>query len=82
MLHYLRFKCKDSLSDRRQVELWGRLALIVDSDIPNVKYLLEVTERGFELNEFMSRMMHYKRDHNRVVAWVKSKANITDDQKK
>lgn len=60
MKHLLRFKCKES--PQRIVQLWSRIALVVDSDIADVKYLLEVTEKGIEQYDFLQRMMDYKRD--------------------
>ncbi len=44
---------------------------MVDTDIPNVHNLLEVTESGFESHEFLSRIMELKRDNDRVVAWMR-----------
>ena len=55
MKHFIRFKCKEN--PQRLVQQWSRVCLVVDCDIPDVHYLLEVTEKGFELNEFLSRLM-------------------------
>ena len=33
---------------------------MVDSDIPQIKYLLELTEKGFIKNEYMSRVLFLK----------------------
>lgn len=82
MKHFLRFKCKENPPLSRQVHLWSRVALVVDSEIPNVKYLLEVTEKGFELNEFLSRMMRYKRDGERVVSWMPFRHQLSEAQVK
>jgi hypothetical protein len=60
MKHFLRFKCKES--PLRNVQLWSRVALVVDSDIPDVKYLLEISEKGIDQFDFLQRMMEYKKD--------------------
>jgi hypothetical protein len=60
MKHFLRFKCKES--PLRIVQLWSRVALVVDSDIPDVKYLLEISEKGIDQFDFLQRMMEYKKD--------------------
>lgn len=41
---------------------WSRVALVVDSDIEDVKYLLEISDKGFKMHEFISRMMHLKNE--------------------
>ena len=55
MKHFIRFKCKEN--PQRIVQKWSRVCLVVDCDIPDVHYLLEITEKGFELNECLSRLM-------------------------
>jgi hypothetical protein len=79
MKHFLRFKCKEN--PERIVQLWSRVALIIDSDIPDVKYLLEVTEKGIEYHEFLQRMMEFKKDQERVIAWMRCLQPIGDGQK-
>ena len=79
MKHLLRFKCKES--PLRHVQLWSRVALIVDSDIPDVKYLLEVSEKGIDQFDFLQRMMEYKKDQERVIAWMKCLQPVTEPQK-
>jgi hypothetical protein len=40
--HFLRFKAKEN--PKRVVELWSRVAIVVDSEIPDMKFILELTE--------------------------------------
>ena len=41
---------------------WSRVGLIVDSELEDVKYVLEVGETGFKSYEFLSRMFYYKKN--------------------
>eukprot|EP00347_Sterkiella_histriomuscorum_P022262 403331105 len=54
----LRFKCKDNPPFAKK--LWSRIGIIIDSDIEDVKYILEITSTGIKQYEFISRMMYYK----------------------
>lgn len=51
---------------------------MVDCDIPDVHYLLEITEKGFELHECLSRLMAFKRDNECVVSWMKYLGTINE----
>lgn len=75
---HLRFSGKDNAD--RLVELWSRVALVVDSELPDLKYILEVTEAGFQEYEFLSRMMYYKKDPERVVAYLRCIQPVTERQ--
>ena len=79
MKHFLRFKCKES--PQRVVAQWSRLALVVDSDIPDVKHLIEVTEKGVDQYDFLQRMMDYKKDKQRLIAWMRCLQPINEQQK-
>lgn len=35
-----------------------------------MKYLVEISEQGFKQYEFLSRMLYYKKDPDRVIAWM------------
>lgn len=41
---------------------WCRIGIICDSNIPDVKYLLEVTPEGFIENELFSRLLIMKKE--------------------
>ena len=79
MKHFLRFKCKES--PQRVVQQWSRLALVVESDIPDVKYLLEVTQNGFHLHDFLQRIIDYKKDKERVIAYMNCLQPVNEQQK-
>ena len=64
--HFLRFKGKEN--PQRLVQPWSRVALVIDTDISDLKFLLEITEKGFQTYEFLSRMLYYKKDPEKVVA--------------
>lgn len=76
--HFLRFSGKDNPD--RVVQLWSRAAIVVDSELPDLKFILEVTEEGFQEYEFLSRMMFYKKDPERVVAHMRCLQPITERQ--
>jgi hypothetical protein len=40
------------------------MGIVVDSDIPQIKYLLEMTDNGFVKNEYMSRVLFLKSESN------------------
>ena len=40
------------------------MGIVVDSDIPQVKYLMELTESGFIKNEYISRVLFLKSEGN------------------
>ncbi|CDW81518.1 UNKNOWN [Stylonychia lemnae] len=65
MKQLVRFKCRESPPVSQK--LWSRLGIVVDTEIEDVKYLLEITGQGFKQYEFISRMMYYKNE-NQVVA--------------
>lgn len=54
----MRFKSKDNPTFAKK--LWSRIGIIIDSDIEDVKYLLEISATGIRQYEFISRMMTYK----------------------
>jgi hypothetical protein len=35
------------------VPQWGKVAIIMDSDIPEIKYVLELTDKGFVKTEYV-----------------------------
>ena len=41
---------------------WCRVGIVCDSNIPDVKYLLEVTPDGIEENELFSRLLIMKKE--------------------
>lgn len=45
-----------------------------------MKFLMEITEKGFEQYEFLSRMLYYKKDPDRMIAWVAGHKRISDAQ--
>ena len=75
---HLRFSGKDNAD--RVVELWSRVAIVVDSELPDLKYILEVTEQGFQEYEFLSRMMFYKKDPERIVAYLRCLQPVSEKQ--
>jgi len=40
----MRFKCKENPD--KITSLWSRVAIVVDSELPDLKYLIEVNEKG------------------------------------
>ncbi len=42
----LRFKCKENPTI--PLKLWSRVGLVIDTDIEDVKYLLEINSQGFK----------------------------------
>lgn len=54
-LHSLK-KClrlKSDIKDQGLVPQWGKVAIIMDSDIPEIKYVLELTDKGFVKTEYV-----------------------------
>ena len=47
----------------KEIKQWCRVAIVIDSDIDEIKYLLELTSEGFVKTEYMSRILQLKRDH-------------------
>jgi hypothetical protein len=74
---FLRFKAKENPSGAL-IQLWSRVGIVVDSDISDLKFLIEVSEQGLKQYEFLSRMLYYKKDTDRVVAWMKNLKPISD----
>ena len=54
---------------------------MVDSELPDLKFILEITEKGFEWYEFLQRMLTYKRDQDKVIAYMKGSKEIGDHAK-
>ena len=64
----LRFKSKENPPAGRMVQPWSRVGIVLDSDVADLKFLLEISERGFQQNEFLSRMLQLKNDPELTVA--------------
>ena len=79
MKHFLRLKFKEN--PQRLVNLWSRVAIVVDSELPDMKFILEITETGFEWYEFLSRMLTYKREQDKVIAYMRGARDIGDHAK-
>ena len=56
-------RLKQNLDDFKEIKQWCRVAIVIDSDIDEIKYLLELTSEGFVKTEYMSRILQLKRDH-------------------
>ena len=53
-------KSSSDYDDPVTVHQWCRCGIIMDSNIQDVKYLLEITENGVEENELFSRLLLLK----------------------
>jgi hypothetical protein len=53
-------RLKLNLNDNADIKQWCRVGIVLDSEIPEVKYLLELTAEGFIKNEFLSRILEFK----------------------
>lgn len=55
-------RLKSQLDVIDNVKQWCRCGIVLDSDVEEIKYLLELTEEGFKKSEYMSRVLHFKKN--------------------
>ena len=55
-------RLKQNLDDMREVKQWCRIGIVIDTDIDEIKYLLELKEEGFVKTEYISRVLQLKQD--------------------
>ena len=53
-------RLKTSVDDFREIKQWCRIGIVIDSEIEEIKYLLELGEEGFKFTEYMSRVLQLK----------------------
>lgn len=54
----LRLKSQLDIVD--EIKQWCRVGIVIDSDVDEIKYLLEGTEDGFKKTEYMTRALQLK----------------------
>jgi len=47
-------RVKSNINDYGQIQQWCRLAIVLDSDIDDIKYVLELKNEGFVKSEYMT----------------------------
>ena len=47
-------RVKSSINDYSQIQQWCRLAIVLDSDVDDIKYVLELQNEGFVKSEYMT----------------------------
>ena len=69
VLHALKkaLRLKQSMDMFGTVKQWCRVAIVIDSDVEEIKYLLELTPEGFIKTEYLSRVLEFKAN-NQVFA--------------
>ena len=53
-------RLKQDLSDMKEIKQWSRIGIVIESDIEEIKYLLELTDEGFKKSEYVSRILELK----------------------
>lgn len=53
-------RLKQNIDDPADIKQWCKVAIVIDTDIPEIKQLLELNEEGFVLNEYIKRVVEFK----------------------
>ena len=63
-LHVLKMtlRLKSDIMDWGTIQQWCKVGIIVDTDIDDIKYVLELTENGFKKTEYVQRTLQMKAD--------------------
>ena len=56
-------RVKSQINDYNKIKQWCRLAIVLDSDVDDIKYVLELTGEGFVKTEFLTWVLE-KRANN------------------
>ncbi len=56
-------RLKSDITDWGMIQQWCKVAMIVDSDIDDIKYVLELTEEGFVKTEYVQRCLRWKKNN-------------------
>jgi len=74
-------RLKLNLNDNADIKQWCRVGIVLDSEIPEVKYLLELTAEGFIKNEFLSRILEFK-NKGQIFAVKRYKMPLSQNQQR
>lgn len=53
-------RLKQNIDDPSDIKQWCRMAIVIDSEVPEIKYLLELEKEGFLKREYISRVVEFK----------------------
>ncbi len=53
-------RLKQNIDDPNDLKQWCRAAIVIDSAIPEIKYLLELTNEGFTKTDYFKRVVEFK----------------------
>lgn len=53
-------RLKQNIDDPGDIKQWSRMAIVIDTEIPEIKNLLELTPEGFVQNEYIKRVVEFK----------------------
>ena len=53
-------RLKQNIDDPNDVKQWCRMAIVIDSPIPEIKYLLELMPEGFVKTEYIKRVVELR----------------------
>lgn len=72
-------RLKQNIDDPNDVSQWCRMAIVIDSEIPEIKYLLELMPEGFVKTEYIKRLVEL-RAKGQVFAIKRLRAGLTKRQ--
>ena len=55
-------RLKSQLDVVDNIKQWCRCGIVIDSDVEEIKYLLELTTDGFRKSEYVSRVLQFKKN--------------------
>lgn len=70
---------KQNIDDPNDIKQWCRAAIVIDSAIPEIKYLLELTNEGFTKTDYFKRVVELK-TNGQVFAIKRLRAGLTNRQ--
>lgn len=53
-------RLKSDIKDFGLINQWCKIAIVLDSDVDEIKYVLELTEEGFVKTEYVQRVLALK----------------------
>lgn len=61
-LHILKnnLRLKSDIKDFGLINQWCKIGIILDSDVEEIKYVLELTDEGFTRTEYVQRVLRLK----------------------
>jgi len=53
-------RLKSDIMDWGNIEQWCKIGIVLDTDIEDIKYILELTDDGFVKTEYVQRVLQLK----------------------